>query len=67
MPSGAVIKRAEPAHPAGIADRRGEAGRAGAGHRRHQDRDAQPKAAAKRGRALARAGFGADIRHRKPH
>ena len=56
-------QRTHPAHPAGIGDRSSEVGWAGAGHRRHQDRHAQAKPAAKRGDALARAAIGGNGGH----
>jgi hypothetical protein len=54
-------QRAKPAHAAGVGDRRRESDRAGAGHGRLQDRDAQPEMPAKGFGALARALL---LRHR---
>jgi len=54
-PVGRRRQRAEPAHAAGIGDGGGKRRRAGAGHRRLQDRHPQPEMPAEFDGALARA------------
>jgi hypothetical protein len=60
-PAWVCQQRADRAHAAGVGDRDPQACRAGPGHRRHQDRDAQPIALAKLGGADA--GGGGNVWH----